>query len=273
MQLNKNLKGGDRCIAETTCNRKSELILSSRRSANGSAVGLLPGLSIVRCTGPALLNRALCALENTKTLLSTEVKTPTGNVIETSVAYNQDVLAVMRGLFGASKEYRFQMHFVSALSTTAGGALLGTLSLSPSVSSYAEWTALAGLFDEVKMYRSSVTFLSTNAPASATTAFEMPMTIAPNHVNLSTAPASTLAVVRLAESNSFNSTLCVKPYVQHAKYSDDERLWCLTGTPWSQSPLGGCIGTWDYGNHSVGGGSTQYFSVIVRAFVKLRCRA
>jgi hypothetical protein len=260
-------------MAATPKNINPNQRLSSRRSAKGTADGLLPGLSIVRCTGRALLERALCALENTKTLLHTEKKTPSGNSVEVSTVYNQDVLAVMRGLFGSSKEYRFQMHFVSALTTTAGGALLGTLSLSPSVSSYAEWTALAGLFDEVKAYGSSVTFLSTNAPASATTAFEMPMTIAPNHVNLSTAPASTLAVVRLAESNSFNSTLCVKPHVQHAEYRDSERLWCITGTPYSQSPLGGCIGSWDYGNHSVGGGSTQYFSVIVRLFIKLRCRA
>jgi hypothetical protein len=120
---------------------------------------------------------------------------------------------------------------------------------------------------------SSVTLLSTNAPASATTAFEMPMTIASNHVNLSSNPASTLAVVRLAGSSSFNTTLCTKPYIKSVAFKDSERLWCITGTPYSQSPLGGCIGSWDLGNHAVGGGSTLYLSAIVRLNVKLRCRA
>jgi hypothetical protein len=210
--------------------------------------------------------------------ITKEVKAPQlGGLIsgssQTIVEYPKELVAAFRGMFGALKEYRFEMRFVTPLSTTSGGALLTAISMSPSVSSYAEWSALSALFDEVKAYASHITCASVNAPASATTAFEMPVVIACDHVNLSSAPASTLAVVRLAESEVFNTTLCVKPFEKTVLFAQSERQWCITGTPYSQAPLGGCIGTWSLGNMSVGGGSTQYLSCITRLAVKLRCRA
>jgi hypothetical protein len=225
-----------------------------------------------------LVQNALCALRNNEVKVTKEVKAPSfGGIISgtsvTTVDYPKELVAAFRGMFGALKEYRFEMRVVTALSTTAGGALIGALRLSPSVSSYAVWSAHAALFDEVKAIGSKIVLASTNAPASATTAFEMPMAIACDHVNLSSTPASTLAVIRLADSSTFNTTLCVKPYVKTVKFAGSERLWCITGTPYSQDPLGGCIGTWSYANQSVGGGSTLYLSAITRTYVKLRCRA
>jgi len=225
-----------------------------------------------------LVQNALCALRNNEVKVTREVKAPSlGGIISgtsvTTVDYPKELVAAFRGMFGALKEYRFQMVVVTPLTTTSGGALIGAISLSPSVSSYAEWTALSALFDEVKAIGSKIVLASTNAPASATSAFEMPMVIACDHVNLSSTPASTLAVVRLAESSTFNTTLCVRPYVKTVKFADSERLWSITGTPYSQAPLGGCIGTWSYANQSVGGGSTLYLSAITRTYVKLRCRA
>jgi hypothetical protein len=228
--------------------------------------------------GLDLLQSALCALRNNETKITKEVKAPSlGGLISgqsvTTVDYPKELVAAFRGLFGSLREYEFEMHVVNALSTSAGGALLTTISLSPSVSSYAEWSALSALFDEVQAMGTSIVAASTNAPGSATTAFEMPMAVACNHVNLSTNPASTLAVIRLAGSETFNTTLCVKPFRKSAKFARSERAWCITGTPYSQSPLGGCIGSWDFGNQSVGGGSTLYLSIVTRLYVRLRCRA
>jgi hypothetical protein len=222
-----------------------------------------------------ILDSALCALRNNEMKITKEVKAPTlGGLISgtscTTIEYPKELVAAFRGMFGALKEYRFEMHFVSALSTSAGGSLLTAIPLSPSVSSYAEWTALSALFDEVKMIGSKITCNSVNSVDGAT---EMPMAIASDHVNLSTNPASTLAVIRLAQSTTFNTTSCVKPYVKTVKFADSERLWCITGTPYSQSPLGGCVGTWSLGNLSVGSVSVPYLSCIVRSFIKLRCRA
>jgi hypothetical protein len=203
--------------------------------------------------------------------ITKEVKTPIlGGLTSTTVEYPKELVAAFRGMFGALKEYRFEMRFVSALSTSGGGALLTAISLSPSVSSYAEWSALSALFDEVKMIGSKIVCNSVNSVNGAS---EMPMVIACDHVNLSTNLASTLAVVRLAQSSTFNTTSCIKPYVKTVKFADSERLWCITGTPYSQSPLGGCVGTWSLGNLSVGSVSVPYLSCIVHSFVKLRCRA
>jgi len=225
-----------------------------------------------------LINDALNCPRNNEVKIVKEVKAPSlGGLISgsstTIIEYPKELVAAFRGMFGALKEYRFEMRFVSPQSTSAGGALLVAIPLSPSVSSYAEWSALSALFDEVKCMGSHITCASTNAPGSATTAFEMPVTIACDHVNLSSTPASTLAVVRLAGSSTFNTTLCVKPYKKSVTFADSERSWCISGTPYSQAPLGGCIGTWSLANMSVGGGSTQYLSCIIRTYVKLRCRA
>jgi hypothetical protein len=222
-----------------------------------------------------IVGSALCALRNNEMKITKEVKAPTlGGLISgtscTTVEYPKELVAAFRGMFGALKQYKFEMHFVSALSTSAGGAILTAIPLSPSVSSYAEWTALSALFDEVKAIGSKIVCNSVNSVDGAT---EMPMAIACDHVNLSTNPASTLAVIRLAQSSTFNTTSCTKPYVKTVKFADSERLWCITGTPYSQSPLGGCVGTWSLGNLSVGSVSVPYLSNIVRLFVKLRCRA
>lgn len=187
------------------------------------------------------------------------------------VGYPKELVTAFRGMFGANKEYSFEIRFVSALSTTSGGALLTALALSPSVSSYAEWSALAALFDEVKAIRTTLTLIGTNGAADNSGAYEMPVQIACDHVNLSSNPASTLAVVRLAGSRSMYSTKDTAPKVLKARLPG--RLWCISGTPYSQSPLGGCIGTWSIGNFSIGAGSTQYFSTVTRLYIKLRCRA
>jgi hypothetical protein len=250
--------------------RRNQNSLESKLSALSQGPSKSPPLD--------LIENALNCLRNNEVKIVKEVKAPSlGGLISgsstTIIEYPKELVTAFRSMFGALKEYRFEMRFVTPQSTSAGGALLVAIPLSPSVSSYAEWSALSALFDEVKCFGTHITCASTNAPGSATTAFEMPITIACDHVNLSTTPASTLAVVRLAGSSTFNTTLCVKPYKRYARFADSERSWCITGTPYSQAPLGGCIGTWSLANMSVGGGSTLYLSCIVRTYVKLRCRA
>jgi len=217
------------------------------------------------------LSSAVSGLLNNETKVMREVKANEGTErLVLSSVYPKELVAAFRGMFSANKEYSFEMRFVTASSTTAGGALLIAIPLSPSVSSYAEWSALAALFDEVKAVETVILVNNVNA-GNGNVVFEMPCAIACDHVNLSSTPASTLAVIRLAGSTTFSTIMRTTAKICKAKFTD--RLWCITGTPYSQSPLGGCIGSWSIGNMSIGAGTTAYISSITRLKVKLRCRA
>jgi hypothetical protein len=194
------------------------------------------------------LEDAIRGLRNNETRVTSEVKGVAGKVSsETRVTYPAELVAAFRGLFGANRTYDFQLHQVLNVVSSAGGATLGFVAISPSVASYAEWTALAALFDECKGMSSHIDW---NTAIPVGSVVQLPTVIlAFDEQNLSSDPASTLAVYRLAESKTFVPQLSTGGSGQFRldrKFTS--RSWCNTSTPYSQSPVGGLIGCWVYGN-------------------------
>jgi hypothetical protein len=216
---------------------------------------------------------ALMALDNNKFETAAPAGAAAGSKAARSiVVYDPDVLRSLRGMFPAGRTYDFEMHNVLALSTDGGGSLLapGVLSLSPSVTTYAEWTGLAALFDEAKAISTSLEVV-TAIWNPAAVAFLNAWT-ALDEVDLSTAPASTLAVIRIAGSRGFTMSGESGSFVHHHRQKVGRRDYCLTGTPFSQSPVGGLIGCWKFGNGVAGTATTQYFTVVLRTIARFRAR-
>jgi hypothetical protein len=214
------------------------------------------------------LSKAIEMLRNNETKLTMEVK---GSGSKTVLTYPPELIGALRGMFPAIREYQFELHNIESQTTTAGGGFLGAIALSPSVTSYGEWTALAALFDEVKAAKSSIHFVTSVYSGQV---LSSPIMLALDEQNLNTPPATYLAVARLAESQSFNSLSGDQGSGRHSQHRVlASRSWCNTATPYSQSPVGGCIGAWVFANGVIMNTSTTYFVVDFTLTVRLRCRA
>lgn len=217
---------------------------------------------------------AFRALSNNETRMTSEVKGAAGKVVSvTKMTYPAELVTALRGLFSSSKGYTFEMHQVLDVSSSAGGGTLGFVALSPSVASYGEWTALAALFDEVKGLSTSISW---NNALQPTVAAVTPATIcmAVDEQDLSTDPSSTLAVYRLAGSQVFVSQFAAGGSGTHHMHRQlASRYWCDTATPFSQSPIGGLIGCWVYGNDGLFPASTVVAHVFSKTVARFRCRA
>jgi hypothetical protein len=191
---------------------------------------------------------ALNGLRNNETKVTSEVKGLGGKVSQaTSISYPPELVAAFRGLFPASREYDFQMHQVLTVSSSAGGATLGFVALSPTVASYGEWSALSSLFDEVKGISSSIDLCTTQLTTNAIGVQDMVLAL--DEQNISSVPASYLSVFRLAESKTFCAPLGTGGSGRHRQVRRlTPRTWCQTSAPASTSPMGGLAGCWVYGN-------------------------
>jgi len=213
------------------------------------------------------IERAIVALRNNETRVTSEVKGANGKVVmDTSVSYPPDLLKAMRSLFPASRVYGFQMHFVMTQTSDSGGGLLGSIALNPSATSWSEWSTLSALFDEVKGVSTAIEFLSTYAVGTTP---PVPMIMAFDEVQTaSSAPSSYTSILRLAESDSWVMSLGKFGSGKHTQTRKlTSREWCSTGFPVSVEPMGGLAGRWSFGQNSIFPVSTSI------ATVNLYCNA
>jgi hypothetical protein len=194
--------------------------------------------------------------------------------METSVSYPPELLAAFRGLFGAGRTYDFQLHVVTTQTSDGGGGLLGSITINPSVTSFSEWSALSALFDEVVAVSSRCVFTTLND--SGTTGGAMAdMVMAFDDTRIaSSAPASTTAVFRLAQSQTW---VMDKGDGGSGRHSQSRKLtsryWCTTSTPATQSPIGGMAGGWSFGNSGLFAVSTAVATVWLTVIARFRNRA
>jgi hypothetical protein len=194
--------------------------------------------------------------------------------MDTKVSYPAELVAAFRGLFGAGKSYDFQLHYVAVQTSTAGGGLLGSTTINPAVTSYGEWSALSALFDEVVGVSSQLDWLTLNAP-STTGGGVADMVLAFDEQSIaSSAPASVLAVFRLAESKTFVPDYGDAGSGRHRQTRKlTSRYWCSTATPVSVSPIGGLAGSWSFGNSGLYAASTQVATLFLVTRARFRNRA
>jgi hypothetical protein len=173
-------------------------------------------------------------------------------------------------MFGAGKEYDFLMHYNTTQTSDGGGGLLGSITINPAVTSFAEWSALSSLFDECKGISSRIEFL-TNLMVT-TVLGDMVMAFDETRV-ASSAPASYLSILRLAESKSWVMALANGGSGRHSQTRKlVSRPWAITATPAPTAPLAGLAGGWSFGNSGLFPVSTAVATVNLMVHVRLRCR-
>jgi hypothetical protein len=185
----------------------------------------------------------------------------------------------LRAFFG-ERQHRFVMTFASSIATNGSGLYLATIPISPAIVSYLEWGSLSALFDEIKLVSTTVQFrpkigsdgqlLSSSTATKAVTAdtwagFDWD--------NLSTAPASFSAVIRLGSARSMQR--CVGDDSGQSRFTQRTRPglgWARIATPGTQDPPAGVIGCWMIASGSPQAATTSYYDFVMKTEVILRCR-
>lgn len=153
------------------------------------------------------------------------------------VGFDAQVLGVARGLFPTGKRYNFELHAYTGVQANGSGVFNTRLSWDASVTTFAEFSALSALFDEVKARRCQVDITSSFGPTS--TSIIVMCCIAPDNEGTSGATPAFTVVQRLAESEYFHCYLMAgKPGVFTKVHTiDPDRPWAPVATP------GGASGT------------------------------
>lgn len=212
---------------------------------------------------------AINALRNSQVVVTEEK----GARCEVRTSYPSELLLAFRAMFGAGKVYRFMLHSSNTLASSAGGVVGANFAWSPALSSFGEWTALAALFDEVRLNSSHLTWTTAFGPTS--TAIIAQISLAPDFVNNGVTSTFT-PITRLAQSIEFSidkpgpagaSTLHRSARVPRG------RLWAMTASTTSTTSDIGCNGQWSWASNIVTTVSINYAFIVVRNIVSLRCRA
>jgi len=200
------------------------------------------GLLNIRYDGESQVRRAVDMLMNNRTFSeppspSSDEKLYGAAAPLSLVSFDASVLGVARGLFPSGKRYNFELHAYTGVQANGSGVFNTRLSWDASVTSFAEFSALSALFDEVKVRRAQVDITSSFGPTS--TAIIVMCCIAPDRDGTSGATPNFTAVQRLAESEYFHCYLMAgKPGVfTKVHMIDQDRPWAAVATP------GGASGT------------------------------
>jgi hypothetical protein len=247
------------------------------RKLRYAKASIAPALSLVRMPSksfgvvPPPVEKALSLLRATS--FSDEKKQP---------VFDADVLGAMRGMFAASKQYKFDLFANTSVGTGSSADILTTLSISPAVVSYSEWSLLAALFDEVKLVRAMLEFIpmvgsdgQSFTTSTSTKVMLSAMVCGANHDNISTLPASYAAVGRLAKSTTVVRCCGDRSGAYTIFLSPSPGLgWARTATPAVLDPPAGCIGSFDLASDPSSNLSTTtiYYKNILRLCVILRNR-
>jgi hypothetical protein len=209
---------------------------------------------------------AVAALKNNSTTLISECKT--GSL--KTISYNADVLAVMRSLFKSDKTYRFQLHANNTFSSSGGGVVQIGFASNPGVTTFSEWTALAALFDECKLQRSTLGITSSGLLTKP-----IPLWIAYDHSTSTGSGVGFGNVQRLAESKAVQSNNMNGGSARHVQSANisGTRVYGPTSGPTSAAVDVGLNGQWDISGQDSTAVSTVVFYADISNIVSFRNRA
>jgi len=187
-----------------------------------------------------------------------------------------ELVTLARGLFQADKVYNFEMHASGTDASIGGGVLQFSHSWSPATTSFAEWSALSALFDEVCLRSTEIVVTSAFGPTS--TAIVVQMAVAPDSTATSGATPSFTTVQRLAESEFYHCAWMQGgsgSFKKKHSLPKDSRPYAQTSAPHgpSSSPPCGCLGSWAFASSIVGTASINYQFWTMKEVVALRSRA
>ena len=207
-------------------------------------------------------------------MLNTTVETKSGSV------FDVDMLTMARSLFPPGKTYRFDLTSISTVGTNGTGFLRQAVSCNPPTASCPEWSALASLFDEVRLLSAQLHFIplvGTDGTLLSSTGSKLstqPVACAFDYDNSTTAPASYATVIRLARSGQVARTIGDQSgkVTFKAKIPED-RLFARTASSYTPDPPSGCVGAFVIDNANALAVSTTFYHITLRLTVVLRNRA
>jgi len=223
---------------------------------------------------------AVKALQNNEIKTTVETKSavkgmPHGDAPQVMISYPPEILTALRGMFPASKTYVFEIHAAATLASIGGGVFNTTISWSPAVTSFAEWSALSALFDEVVLHSTTLDVNSAFGPTSSAIAVQI--AIAPDETTTSGSTPSFTAVQRLAESEFIHVAWLghsSSPGAWRKTHRVTSRPYATTAVPAGASGTpSGCLGHWAFASNIVTTPSINLLFVALSQRVRLRCRA
>lgn len=236
---------------------------------------VLAYVSSPRVIKASMVDKAVNALRANEVKTTTEVKGDGGPLMKTQITYPPEIISALRGMFPSGKSYRFLIHASSTLASIAGGVFNITISWSPSTTTFAEWTALAALFDEVLLTDCFLDITSAFGPTSSAIAVQI--AVAPDETTASGSTPTFTAVQRLAESEFFHVAWLghkTSPGNFHKHHRVVNRPYATTAAPTGASGIpAGCLGHWAFASNIVTTASINLLFCAVSQVVKLRCRA
>jgi hypothetical protein len=155
------------------------------------------------------------------------------------IAYSPSAIKMMRSVYQPGMTYRFRTTKAATIISSASGAVQLATPVYPS--SMAEYTSLAGIFDECRLRSTVVRF---GFYSNGTTPVVTPIAVSFDPSNVSTAPTFGVAA-SIPGVKIFNIFQTAGSYVCKWRKVGPPRPWSLisasgTGT----DPVGGVIGTW-----------------------------
>jgi hypothetical protein len=212
---------------------------------------------------------------NNRVPVVTESKAGTSLV---SYSFPSELLSSLKGLFPPARPYDFLIHSSATQTSTGGGIVNGAYTWNPSTSSFAEWTALAALFDEVVLVSAQMTWTTAFGPTSSGIVAQV--SVAPDFVSDATPPSGFTAVTRLAGSSEFNISTGLgsggSTTIRFSTKLPRDRPYAATSTPSppvTSGPPAGCRGQWSWASNIVTTPSINYAFQVLRNHVRLRMRA
>lgn len=187
-------------------------------------------------------------------------------------------LGFLRASLGR-RAYTFTINFSGSLTSSAAGAYLPFVAISPGISSYYEYASLSALFDEVQLASSTlhlVPQVGSNGQnlevAAAAPVVSQQIVCGVERDNISTAPASFAAVVRLAGSRLVARTVGDTCGVCTMHYVPAKLPWARATTPAVLDPPAGCLGTFNLATDGPLSNSTTYHKFVLKTIVRMRNR-
>jgi len=228
----------------------------------GKAPSKIEDLVPVVSLRPDPLHTALSLLENNKISKLTEGK-------EVTVTYPETMVAMAKSLFSSGKVYDFECHANLIISTSGAGAVTSSYGVALSITG--EGSALASLFDEVKLVKAELIITGLIDPAQAAKLPGM-LTVGfnPNGADSVTGAVTTASISRLPNSTFVGGSSNNPPRHLSSNILKN-RIWGPIAGFDTAVPSGD-LGAWWMQTLYNGAATTQNWAFIQKTHFKLRCR-
>lgn len=215
------------------------------------------------------MDTAVAILLNNRIIKTSESK----DSLKVDIAYPDALVLMAKSLFSSSRTYKFRLHNSSTFTSSGAGLFNQCVSFANYASTALEWSALASLFEVCKLAKATIRMTSLQGPTSAV--LQSQLVIGYNPTNVSAVTTGYNLTSRLPRTKYYHTyhmdgngsfTMTAQP--------PRGRDWAIvSSTPYSTSPPGGVIGSFDIASATSLTNSTNYATFSLWVDVEFMNRA